>query len=110
MSPAAPQVAAPGRQAPQVAAPGRPAPRVAVIGGGLAGITAAIALAEAGAAVTLLEARPRLGLSARRPASTMVKPPRDSATAAASPTPLPAPVTTAIFCAAIGVSLLMRYF
>ena len=35
--------------------------RVAVIGGGLAGITAAIALAEAGAAVTLLEARPRLG-------------------------------------------------
>jgi hypothetical protein len=37
------------------------APRVAVIGGGLAGITASIALAEAGAAVTLLEARPRLG-------------------------------------------------
>ena len=36
-------------------------PTVAVIGGGLAGITAAIALAEAGAAVTLLEARPRLG-------------------------------------------------
>ncbi len=36
-------------------------PRVVVIGGGLAGITAAIALAEAGAAVTLLEARPRLG-------------------------------------------------
>ena len=36
-------------------------PRVAVIGGGLAGITAAITLAEAGAAVTLLEARPRLG-------------------------------------------------
>ena len=35
--------------------------RVAVIGGGLAGITAAIALSEAGAAVTLLEARPRLG-------------------------------------------------
>ena len=35
--------------------------RVAVIGGGLAGITAAIALAESGAAVTLLEARPRLG-------------------------------------------------
>jgi squalene-associated FAD-dependent desaturase len=32
-----------------------------VIGGGLAGITAAIALAETGADVTLLEARPRLG-------------------------------------------------
>ena len=36
-------------------------PRVAVIGGGLAGITAAITLAESGADVTLLEARPRLG-------------------------------------------------
>jgi uncharacterized protein with NAD-binding domain and iron-sulfur cluster len=36
-------------------------PRVAVIGGGLAGITAAVTLAEAGATVTLLEARPRLG-------------------------------------------------
>jgi squalene-associated FAD-dependent desaturase len=35
--------------------------RVAVVGGGLAGITAAIALAEVGAEVTLLEARPRLG-------------------------------------------------
>jgi len=35
--------------------------RVTVIGGGLAGITAAIALAESGADVTLLEARPRLG-------------------------------------------------
>ena len=32
-----------------------------MIGGGLAGITAAIALAESGADVTLLEARPRLG-------------------------------------------------
>jgi len=36
-------------------------PLVVVIGGGLAGITAAIALAEQGAAVTLLEAKPRLG-------------------------------------------------
>jgi squalene-associated FAD-dependent desaturase len=35
--------------------------KVAVIGGGLAGIAAAIALAEQGAEVTLLEARPRLG-------------------------------------------------
>ncbi|HEY6295672.1 MAG TPA: hydroxysqualene dehydroxylase HpnE [Streptosporangiaceae bacterium] len=47
--------------------PGRPLhppaspSRVVVIGGGLAGITAAIALAESGAQVTLLEARPRLG-------------------------------------------------
>lgn len=35
--------------------------RVVVIGGGLAGITAAIGLREAGHDVTLLEARPRLG-------------------------------------------------
>ena len=34
---------------------------VVVIGGGLAGITAAIALRDAGVGVTLLEARPRLG-------------------------------------------------
>jgi len=38
-----------------------PARRAVVIGGGLAGITAAIALREAGIGVTLLEARPRLG-------------------------------------------------
>jgi uncharacterized protein with NAD-binding domain and iron-sulfur cluster len=35
--------------------------RVAVVGGGLAGITAAIDLCDAGATVTLLESRPRLG-------------------------------------------------
>jgi squalene-associated FAD-dependent desaturase len=35
--------------------------RVVVIGGGLAGITAAIALRESGVGVTLLEAKPRLG-------------------------------------------------
>jgi squalene-associated FAD-dependent desaturase len=34
---------------------------VAVVGGGLAGIAAAIRLADAGAAVTVLEGRPRLG-------------------------------------------------
>ena len=35
--------------------------RAVVVGGGLAGITAAIALAQAGADVTVLEAKPRLG-------------------------------------------------
>jgi squalene-associated FAD-dependent desaturase len=35
--------------------------RVAVVGGGLAGITAALRCADAGAAVTLFETRPRLG-------------------------------------------------
>jgi squalene-associated FAD-dependent desaturase len=35
--------------------------RVAIVGGGLAGITAALECADAGAHVTLLEARPRLG-------------------------------------------------
>ena len=37
------------------------ATRVAVIGGGVAGITAALDCADAGASVTLLEVRPRLG-------------------------------------------------
>ena len=35
--------------------------KVVVVGGGLAGITAAVALGQAGADVTLLEAKPRLG-------------------------------------------------
>jgi squalene-associated FAD-dependent desaturase len=35
--------------------------KIVVVGGGLAGITAAIALCEVGADVTLIEARPRLG-------------------------------------------------
>jgi squalene-associated FAD-dependent desaturase len=39
----------------------RQAPHVAVVGGGLAGLAAAIACQDAGARVTLLEARPRLG-------------------------------------------------
>ena len=38
-----------------MSAPGK----IVVIGGGLAGITAAIALSEAGTDVTLAEARPR---------------------------------------------------
>ena len=36
-------------------------PRAVVVGGGLAGITAALRLADGGCAVTLLEARPKLG-------------------------------------------------
>ena len=38
-----------------------PAHQLVVVGGGLAGITAALVAADAGAQVTLLEARPRLG-------------------------------------------------
>jgi squalene-associated FAD-dependent desaturase len=44
----------------ELSAPGA-GPGIVVIGGGLAGLTAAIALREAGQPVTLLEARPRLG-------------------------------------------------
>ncbi|MEV7751732.1 hydroxysqualene dehydroxylase HpnE [Streptomyces griseofuscus] len=47
---------APGQRTPESAARG-----AVVIGGGLAGITAALALADAGVRVTLLEGRPRLG-------------------------------------------------
>jgi squalene-associated FAD-dependent desaturase len=45
------------------AASGGPAPerRAVVVGGGLAGITAALRLADAGVATTLVETRPRLG-------------------------------------------------
>jgi squalene-associated FAD-dependent desaturase len=42
-----------------VTAPGRP--RVAVVGGGLSGLAAAVACSDGGAAVTVAEARPRLG-------------------------------------------------
>jgi squalene synthase HpnD len=54
-------VTVPRSSGPGVAGDGRPARRVVVIGGGLAGITAAIALRESGIDVTLFEARPRLG-------------------------------------------------
>ncbi|WP_419918060.1 hydroxysqualene dehydroxylase [Candidatus Poriferisocius sp.] len=40
---------------------GSPGPRVAVVGGGLAGLAAAVAVADGGAAVTLYERAPRLG-------------------------------------------------
>jgi squalene-associated FAD-dependent desaturase len=50
-----------GSRSPQTPSAPLAPPKIAVIGGGLAGITAAIALAESGADVTLLEARPRLG-------------------------------------------------
>ncbi|MFJ9542658.1 hydroxysqualene dehydroxylase HpnE [Streptomyces sp. NPDC101225] len=46
---------------PLAAVPGRPGRDAVVIGGGLAGITAALALADAGVRVTLVEGRPRLG-------------------------------------------------
>lgn len=40
---------------------GRPRSTAVVVGGGLAGVTAALSLADAGVRVTLLEGRPRLG-------------------------------------------------
>ncbi|MFK0119726.1 hydroxysqualene dehydroxylase HpnE [Streptomyces sp. NPDC090994] len=42
-------------------APHTPTGHTVVVGGGLAGVTAALALADAGVRVTLLEGRPRLG-------------------------------------------------
>ncbi|MBQ0852087.1 hydroxysqualene dehydroxylase HpnE [Streptomyces sp. BH-SS-21] len=47
-------------EGPDAGSPGRPTTAV-VVGGGLAGTTAALALADAGVRVTLLEGRPRLG-------------------------------------------------
>ncbi|MGY0070480.1 FAD-dependent oxidoreductase [Streptomyces sp. QTS137] len=50
--------------APEDLQPGRhtrPPPRIAVVGGGIAGVTAAVALAERGMAVDLFEQRPHLG-------------------------------------------------
>lgn len=38
-----------------------PSPHVVVVGGGLAGLTAALTAARAGARVTLLDKEPRLG-------------------------------------------------
>ncbi|MET8722609.1 MULTISPECIES: hydroxysqualene dehydroxylase HpnE [Streptomyces] len=49
------------RTAPTPDAGGRAARSAVVVGGGLAGVTAALALADAGVRVTLLEGRPRLG-------------------------------------------------
>ncbi|MFE6101949.1 hydroxysqualene dehydroxylase HpnE [Streptomyces laurentii] len=43
------------------ASPGDGRPHAVVVGGGLAGVTSALQLAEAGVRVTLLEGRPRLG-------------------------------------------------
>jgi len=62
-APASPASAspAPAGSRPVSPAPGSPGRHVVVVGGGLAGITAALALREAGNRVTLLESRPRLG-------------------------------------------------
>src|SRR6476659_6414467 len=51
----------PGVASPAIAAPSPAPPRAVVIGGGLAGMSAALALESAGADVTLLEARRSLG-------------------------------------------------
>jgi squalene-associated FAD-dependent desaturase len=61
--PLSPVPAGPGQSAAGQPAAGqdRSGRHVVVVGGGLAGITAAIALREAGTRVTLLESRPRLG-------------------------------------------------
>lgn len=49
------------QRADAVDASGSPGRSAVVVGGGLAGVTAALALADAGVRVTLLEGRPRLG-------------------------------------------------
>ncbi|MEU4145795.1 hydroxysqualene dehydroxylase HpnE [Streptomyces parvulus] len=49
-----------GGEVADVSAP-RPGAHAVVVGGGLAGVTTALALADAGVRVTLLEGRPRLG-------------------------------------------------
>ncbi|CAM5326171.1 hydroxysqualene dehydroxylase HpnE [Streptomyces parvulus] len=49
-----------GGEVTDVSAP-RPGAHTVVVGGGLAGVTSALALADAGVRVTLLEGRPRLG-------------------------------------------------
>ncbi|MFF4755904.1 hydroxysqualene dehydroxylase HpnE [Streptomyces sp. NPDC002514] len=48
-------------EGPQADIPGHTGRSAVVVGGGLAGVTAALALADAGVRVTLLESRPRLG-------------------------------------------------
>lgn len=50
-----------GRPSPTGRAQNHPAGHAVVVGGGLAGVTAALQLADAGMRVTLLEGRPRLG-------------------------------------------------
>ncbi|HEY9369807.1 hydroxysqualene dehydroxylase HpnE [Streptomyces sp.] len=51
----------PDRTAPVPAAAPAGAPHAVVVGGGIAGVTAALRLADSGVRVTLLEGRPRLG-------------------------------------------------